>query len=819
MSTITPLPTSSLYTACDPEQFSFNTTAELEEVTEIIGQTRATEAVKFGIGIQREGYNLYVMGPPGMGKHTMVKHYLEKQAKGRPVPPDWCYINNFDQPHKPQILRLPPGKGRELSQDMTHLIEELSVALPAAFESDEYRNRVQELEDRLKEQQEHAFNELAEKSAARNIKLFRTPSGFAFAPLSGEEVIGPDEFDKLPQKERERIEEVVANLQEELQKILQQIPLWRKETREKLKQLNREVTFSAVGHLIDSLRDKYRDIDEVMQYFDALAHDIVENVKDFTKGEDGGIEISGLGLTQKPTEPTALHRYKVNILVDNSETSGAPVVYLDNPTYVNLVGRLEHFAQFGALVTDFTLLKPGALHQANGGYLILDVRKLLMQPYAWEGLKRTLFSSEVRIEPLEKVLGLLSTTSLEPEAIPLDIKVVLLGDRMLYYLLHEYDPEFAELFKVQADFEHEIERSDKNQQLYAKVLATLAQKEQLRALDRGAVARVIEYASRHIEDTERLTTHMHSIANLLREADYWAGENSHDVLTASDIQKAIDQQVYRACRVHEKVREAVLREIVLIDTSGERVGQVNGLSVIAMGEYAFGQPSRITATVHIGEGNVVDIEREVELGGAIHSKGVMILSAFLAAKYARKQPLSLSASLVFEQSYGMVDGDSASLAELCALLSALAEAPIKQSLAMTGSVNQNGQVQAIGGVNEKVEGYFDVCNERGLTGAQGVLIPASNVKHLMLKQEVVDAVESGRFAVYAVSSVDEAMQLLTGVEMGAIDSEGNYPEQSVNGRALARLKEMAEIRHAFGEHAKDEQHCTAEDEAQKKDDA
>jgi len=502
-----PLPFSALYTACDPNQFDFETTAELDVLTEIIGQSRASRAVQFGIGIQREGYNLYVMGPPGMGKHTMVRQFLEEKSAEQPPPPDWCYVNNFAQPHKPSSLRLPAGRGTQLREDMEQLIEELSATLPAAFESEEYRTQVHQLEEGVEERQEKAFNALTEESASKDIKLFRTPSGFAFAPMKNGEVVSPTEYDKLPHDEREAIEKKVSTLQEKLHSLLQSIPQWRKEMREQLKKLNREVTMSAVGNPIEHLRQQYEELPDVLHYLDGVEQDIVDNAKDFLKSDESAIDIGG-GLSTAPHEPKALHRYKVNVLIDNKATEGAPVVYPDNPTYANLVGRTEHHAQFGTLVTDFTLIKPGALHEAGGGYLMLEVRKLLMQPYAWEGLKRALFANEVTIESLEKMLGLLSTASLEPEPIPLNTKVVLLGDRLLYYLLYEYDPEFAELFKVQADFEQRIERSDENNQLYARLIATVGQKELLRPLDREAVSRVIEYSARQAEDAEKVSTHM-----------------------------------------------------------------------------------------------------------------------------------------------------------------------------------------------------------------------------------------------------------------------------------------------------------------------
>ncbi|MCW8840866.1 MAG: AAA family ATPase [Gammaproteobacteria bacterium] len=806
------IPADSLVNCCNPEQFDFKTTAELDDLTEIIGQARAVKAVHFGINIRREGYNLYVMGPSGIGKHSMVRQYLEQKAGAQNRPDDWCYINNFEQPHKPHALRLPHGRGNELSQDMEQLIEELSTALPATFESEEYRNQIQALEEELKEQQEHAFSELAEAAAKQDIKLFRTPSGFAFAPLRNDEVVNPEEFDKLPKEEQERLEQIVANLQEQLQTIIQHIPLWRKETREKVKKLNREMAMTAVGHLIAELKKRYADLPPVLEYLDTVEQDIVDNVKDFLK-----LDEVAEGYSQQQADPKTLHRYKVNNLVMNNRGDGAPVVYLDNPTYLNLVGRAEHMAQFGTLVTDFTLLKPGALHQANGGYLLVDAHKLLTHPYAWEGLKRALYSSQVNIEPLEKMLSLASTVSLEPEPIPLDIKVVILGDRLLYYLLQEYDPDFSELFKVQADFEEQIARNSENNLLLARMIATLIRKEELLPFHRDAVAQIIDYASRHVEDAEKLTTHMRSIADLLRESDYWARQEGRDVVRGEDIRHTIDEQLHRASRVREHIQESIQRGDIFIDSEGESVGQVNGLSVLTLGNHMFGQPSRITATVHIGEGNVVDIEREVEMSGPIHSKGVLILSSFIASRYAQKHPLSLSASLVFEQNYGGIDGDSASLAELCALLSAICGVSIKQSFAITGSVNQHGQVQPIGGVNEKIEGFFEVCRTRGLDGQQGVIIPAANTKNLMLHPDVVSAVREGKFSIYAVESVDQALSLLTGVEAGESDVQGNYPDESLNGKVQARLREMALIRQQFGDHHKDKDDGDGEKDEQEAD--
>lgn len=702
--------------------------------------------------------------------------------------------NNFSQPHKPHVLKLPHGRGEELRLYMDKLINYLRGAVPALFESDEYRTKAKAIQREFSEQQEHALMELRADAEKQKIVLLQTPDGFAFSPARGDEVISPDEYDKLPQEERERIEAAIAELQERLEKILSHLPQWRRERSERMRQLSRGIMLSTVEHMLNELRAVYSDLPDVLKYFDAVQQDMVEHVDDFRKQEES-VSVSGMTVTLHQT----FHNYQINVLVSNNKESGAPILSEDNPAYSNLVGRVEHIAQFGALVTDFTLIKPGALHRANGGYLLLDVRKVLMQPLAWEGLKRALQSREIRIESLGQMYGLISTVSLEPEPIPLDIKIVLFGDRLFYYLLQEYDPEFSELFKVAADFEEYIERNADTHLLYARLIATLARKEGLLPYDRYAVARVIEYSARLVGDGERLSMHMRSVADLLREADYWAREAGHVVVTASDIQQAIDAQIRRQDRVRDRLYEAILRDTLMIDTQGKVAGQVNGLAVIELGNFVFSQPTRITASTRLGKGELINIEREVKLSGAIHSKGILILSAFLAARYARNQPLALSASLVFEQSYGIVDGDSASLAELCALLSNLADVPIKQSLAVTGSVNQLGQAQAIGAVNEKIEGFFDICAARELTGDQGVIIPAANIKHLMLRQNVIAAAEAGQFHIYAVDNVDQAINLLTGLPAGEADVNGEYPEGSLNQRVAVRLNELVRISKSFAQ--------------------
>ena len=784
-----PLQPQQLSQPCDLSQFAFQTTAELDDMTEIIGQIRAMDAIRFGTGIRHDGYNLFVLGPSGIGKDSMVRRFLETKVSDEHKPDDWCYINNFDQTHKPRTLRLPSGKGEDLRLRMEKLVDYLRSAIPALFEGEEYRAKAGAIQEEFSKRQEQAFTELGDDAQKQQIALLRTPEGFAFAPLRNGEVIPPDEYEKLPEEEKKRVETAIVELQGRLEKIMRQIPQWRKEHHERMEKLDRETTLSAVEHLVSEIKEFFADLPEVLKYLDEVQQDLVDNADDFRKQEETS-SVGGMTMVVRHS----FHPYKVNVLVGNGKKPGAPIVSEDNPTYSNLVGRVEHISQFGALVTDFTLIKSGALHRANGGYLLLDIRKVLAQPFAWEGLKRALQTREIRIESLGQMYSLVSTVSLEPEPIPLNTKVILFGDRIFYYLLQEYDPEFCELFKVAADFEERIERNAESHQLYARLIATLTRKEKLLAFDRSAVARVIEHSARMVEDAERLSTHMRSIVDLLRESDYWAREAGRSVAEAADVQSAINAQIRRQDRLRDRLYEAILRDTLVIDTQGKVTGQINGLSVLSLGDFAFGQPTRITATTRLGDGEMVNIEREVKLSGAIHSKGVLILSSFLASRYAKNQPLSFSASLVFEQSYGMVDGDSASMAELCVLLSHLADVPIKQSLAITGSVNQLGQAQAIGGVNEKIEGFFDICSARGLTGEQGVLIPVANIKHLMLRSDVVAAAEAGRFHIYAVENVDQAISVLTGLPAGEGNVKGIYPDGSINRKVAARLAELTEIR-------------------------
>lgn len=787
-----------LYTRCDPEQFGFKTTEELAPLEETIGQDRAVAAVQFGMGIEHEGYNLFCLGPTGIGKHSFIRHFIEEKAAQQPTPPDYCYVNNFDQAQKPRMLELPAGVAGKLQTDVERLIEELRSAIPAAFESDDYRARKQAIEDEVKEHQGKAFEELRRKAQEKGITVVRTPTGLVFAPLKDGEILSPEEFEKLPEEERQRIESEISNLRQEVGSFMAQLPAVEREGREKLKTLNREVTIFAVGNLIDEIRRRYATLPQVTAHLDAIEHDVIENVEEFLSTLDSPLA-AALGV-QHPADSKAGHitrRYRINPLVAHTANHGAPVIYEDHPSYQNLIGQVEYIPQMGALVTDFNLIRAGALHRANGGYLILDAHKVLMQPYAWEGLKRALQSSRITMESLGQMLGLMGTVSLEPEPIHLRIKVVLIGERLLFYLLSHYDPEFHDLFKVAVDFEEQMDRTPENNLLYARMIGTMARRDKLMTLSCEAVARVIEQSARIAGDAEKLSTHNRTLGDLLKEADYWAHDAKRTKIEAADVEKAVEAQIYRTGRLRERLQEEIRRGTILIDTQGEKVGQVNGLSVIQMGQFMFGHPSRITARARLGKGEVIDIEREVALGGPIHSKGVLILSNFLGSRYASERPLSLSASIVFEQSYGGVEGDSASCAELYALLSAVGEIPIQQGFAVTGSINQHGQVQAIGGVNEKIEGFFDLCQVRGLTGEQGVLIPQSNVKHLMLRKDVVEAVAEGKFKIFAVTTIDEGIEILTGVPAGERDESGKFPEGTVNQRVEARLIMLAEKRKTF----------------------
>lgn len=803
MTVIEALPATELCRRYDPGGFDFEDTTQLEDLKEPLGQDRAVEAIRFGIGVRHQGFNLFAFGPPGTGKTDIVRLYLEPEAAAQPLPDDWCYVNDFSAPHSPKALRLPAGRANELAKQLATLAEELRVVISSAFESDDYRTRLDVVMEQYKLRQEQVFEALREKAGKKNITLVRTPVGLALAPIRDGQVVEPETFAGLPEEERETIKNDIGGLEGDLQSAVRMLPELESQQRQEIRTLNREITSFAVGHIIDEIRGHWEGEVAVISFLNGVQAYVIDHADVFRLTNEQVAQSMPPGMMPDIAQQRELviGNCQVNVLVCHDDNNGAPVVYEDNPTVDNLLGRVEHRAEFGNLVTDFRLIKSGALHQANGGYLILDARRLILQPFAWETLKRELRSREIRIESLSQMMSLSSTVSLKPEPIPLDVKVILVGDAMLYYLLSQHDPDFRELFKVPVDFDDRIPVTDDAIAHFVRLIATHARNKNLLPLDPGAVARVLQRMTRLAGDAERLSNHVRSLVDLLSEADHWASIRGSKIIGADDVEKAVAAHIHRSDRIRERTQEQFERGTIMLDTAGSRVGQINGLSVLQLGDFAFGRPSRITARVRLGGGRVVDIEREVKLGGALHSKGVLILSNFLAARYTRDQPLSLTASLVFEQSYGAIDGDSASSTELYALLSALAETPIKQSLAVTGSVNQFGEVQAIGGVNEKIEGFFDLCRQRGLSGDQGVLIPAANTKHLMLREDVVEAAERGEFHVFPVGTIDEGIELMTGVSAGKAGADGVYPSDSVNGRVQARLQAFSKAAKNFAKSA------------------
>ncbi|UZJ37244.1 MULTISPECIES: Lon protease family protein [unclassified Prosthecochloris] len=794
-----PLSPEKLYRQCDPSSFSFASTQDLDGKIKISGQERAREAIRFGVGMKHNGFNIFALGPTGTGKQTTLEQYLRDTASRKTVPDDWCYVYDFDNMRQPLAISMPAGKACTFRRDMENLIEGLLTVIPGAFSSEEYQEQEKNIKEQLNERQASEIETLEKKAAEKNIALIRTPSGFAFAPVKKGEVLNAEEFMRLKDEEKEIIEKEIGLLKESMQSIMLQVPKWQRETQEKIKDLNQQITSFAVKPLFAELKAKYEDHKAIKKYFDAVEKDVIENFSQFLEKESPVPQMLLPPGQGKNTGSKSFNQYRVNVVVNNKRTKGAPVIYEDKPSIQNLVGDIEHLAQMGTLVTDFTLIKPGALHRANGGYLILDARRLLLEPLAYEALKKAIRTRQIRIESLAQLYGMASTVSLDPQPIPLQTKIILLGERWLYYLLSARDPDFNELFKVAADFDDEMERNQDNHLSYAGFISSIVNREKLKHLDRHAVARMIEYGSRLSGDSDKLSTHIQSITDLVNESDYYATENNHDLITRDDVQQAIDARRYRAGRIPGKIQDAILQNTILIDTESEKVGQINGLSVYMLGNQSFGKPSRITTRIKMGKGEVIDIEREVEMGGPIHSKGVMILSGFLGGRFGGEQPLSLSATLVFEQSYGGIEGDSASSAELYALLSAISGKPIKQCFAVTGSVNQYGEIQAIGGVNEKIEGFFDLCLERGLSGNQGVLIPASNVRNLMLRDDVVDAVKQRNFVIYPVTHIDEGIEILTGIPAGKQLEDGNYPKETINGLAVERLTSMAEKQKKYTE--------------------
>ncbi len=731
--------------AVDPSQLGIDTTRCLEPLTSIIGQDRAVNALQFGLGIQQIGFNIYVAGPHGMGKMSAVKNFLVQVARQKDTPCDWCYVNNFEDSYQPKALRLPTGWGRKLQQDMKTVMDQVRRRIPRTFESEEYSAKRDAIVKELERQREELLQQVSEKATQAGFAIQATQMGIAIVPVLSGRALTDAEYQALPAAAREDFQQRRDAIEEQLKATMKQGRTLERQTQEQLIDLDHQAALYVVGELIDDLKEKYSSLDDVHAYLETVKQDIVDNI-DLFKPSEGQPE---------PAMPPwqrelPFRKYQVNIAVDHGKQEGAPVVVLLNPTYNNLFGRIEKETQYGALYTDFSMIKAGALHQANGGYLVMPVEDLMSNPFSWEGLKRALRGREITIDEVGELAGYLTTKSLHPQPVPLDMKVILIGSPWMYYMLQEYDDEFAELFRVKADFDTRMPRTDQNMRDFISFVCTFCNKEKLLNVSSAAAAKLLEHATRLAEDQEMISTHFGAVADLIRESHYWALQAGAAEVTAAHVRKALEAKVYRSSLVQQRIREMMVKGIILIDTAGEDVGQANGLTVIRLGDYEFGQPSRITASVGPGHEGIVDIERQVALGGPIHTKGVMILQGYLTQKYLRDRPLALSARLVFEQNYDGVEGDSASSTELYALLSALSRYPIKQSIAVTGSVNQHGEVQAIGGVNEKVEGFYDLCATKGLTGSQGVVVPHSNTRELMLREDVVEAVAGGMFHVWSV---------------------------------------------------------------------
>ncbi len=795
--TVSALSYQQLYSTCDLDFLSFDTTRDLEDLNQPLGQEQAINAINFGINVDSYGYNLFCIGPEGTGKASLVRQILSKAAKKCRTPNDWCYVYNFKTPYKPSAIRMPAGKAKVFAKAVDKLIGEIRVALPAVFEGDEYKTQLKAIEDAFREQKTKYFDDIQKHTTGKNVSVLRMPVGLVVAPTKDGDVLSPEAFEKLSEEEQQEVLAELNAAQEELENAVHDIPKWEKEQREQIERLNEKFASLAIKHLIDDLKRKYRRNKSVSTFLRNMYDDIIENVELFLDDdEDQGQppqaeEEQPIPVLAKQKTDGALRRYKVNVLVDHTDRNGAPLIFLDHPILTNLIGRIDRQQQYGALITDFNMIKAGALHEANGGFLVIEAKDLMNQTSSWEALKRALRSKKITMDPPSSD-GMM-TTILEPEAIPLNVKVVLLGEPELYYMLAENDPDFMELFKVEANFFPYMPKTQENISKYARLIATQARRNKLRPLQKDAVARLIEHASRLAEDSQKLTAHIASISDLIREANYCAlTDGKSPVITRSHVDQAIISKIKRSDRIQERMTEQIKRGSVMIDTDGAVVGQINGLAVFEFGQVSFGKPSRITCLARMGSGEIIDIEREVDLGGPLHTKGVLILSSFLASRFSQNAPLSMEATLVFEQSYGEIDGDSASSTELYALLSALSGVPIKQSLAVTGSVNQFGQIQAIGGVNDKIEGFFDICRMRGLTGTQGVLIPKTNIVNLMLRQDIVEACKSGMFHIYPVSTIDEGIEILTGLPAGERDAKGHYPENSINGKVQKRLNQFLE---------------------------
>lgn len=779
-----------LYRFCDPDMFTFNTTNDLPDVKETIGQERALHALDFGLSLDSTGFNIFILGEHGTGKMTTVKSFLSRKAMTEPVPRDWCYVYNFKDPDTPLAISLNPGEAVVFQKNMEELITILKVEIPKVFESKEYEKQKNKTIDESQKQQKSIFSSLEEEAREKGFSVRKTVSGLIIIPIkkTGEPLI-EEEYELLDERTRKKIDETGKTLQEKLNDMARMVRESEKMIKEAIRKLEKEAALAAVGHLIEELKNKYSEYEKITAYLEDVKENILENLDDFRIQEE---QAPPLPFMKLPKAEPMFTRYTVNVLVNNKDCKGAPCVFESNPTYYNLFGRIEHKIQYGIAITDVSMIKGGSVHKANGGYIVINALDLLRNIFAYDALKRAIRNKEVKIEDVWEQYRLITTTTLKPEAIPLDVKVILLGDPYLYYLLYNLDEDYRELFKVKADFDNRMDRTDENIHKYASFVATTCREEKLLPFDRSGVAKVVELGSRLAEYQNKLSSRFSDIADVIREASYWAIKANSNIVSDGHVQKAIDEKILRTNRIEERLREMILEGTIIVDITGERVGQINGLAVLDLGDYSFGKPSRITARTYAGKAGVVNIERETKMSGRIHEKAILIITHYLGSRYAINKPIRLSASIAFEQLYDIVEGDSASCAELYALLSSIGGVPLKQGIAVTGSMDQNGEVQPVGGINEKIEGFFDLCRLTGLDVSQGVIMPARNVKNLMLKKDVVEAVKDGKFFIYPIQRVDEGLEIIAGMEVGELREDGTYPEGTINYLIAKRLTEISE---------------------------
>ncbi len=801
------VPLTELRHACDPAEFPFQTTAELPAREEVIGQVRAVKAIEFGLSIHNHGYNIFVSGVPGTGRNTIVKSIVKRISRDRPVPGDWCYINNFKDADRPLAVTLPPGKGREFRSDVEKFIEFMQNEIPKVFESKEYEEQKSRITEENEKAKEALFDDAGHRAVELGFQLTITRTGIVKVPLWKGKPLSPEELGNLEPEQRHELEEREKKVDTEIRDFLSKARQLDKEAHEKVHELNRRIAHFTMGHQLEDLREKYRAHPRIPEFLNDVEEDILGNLREFL-GQTPELPFPVEGMDKAGF----LDRYKVNLIADNAETKGGPVVDEANPTYNNLVGRIERKARFGAFFTNFTMIRSGSVLQANGGYLVLNALDVLRNPFSWDALKRIVKKSEVKIEDVAELYGFTSG-GIKPEPIPVSLKIIMLGSPWLYYLLYYYDEDFRDIFKVKSDFDTQTANTADEKMRYANFIGTMVKHDGLLPFDRTAVAGVVDHAVRLAEKKNKLSLRFSDLSDLVREASFWAAQAKSTVVTGEHVDRALNEKMYRGNLLDERIQELFADGTLMVDVAGSATGQVNGLSVYDIGDFAFGKPSRITSRVYLGKSGVVDIEREAKLSGKIYNKGVLILSGYLGGSYAQDKTLSISATLAFEQSYGEVEGDSASAAELIALLSGIAEIPVKQNLAITGSINQKGEIQPIGGVNEKIEGFFSVCRNRGLSGDQGVIIPELNVKNLMLKKEVADAAKDGRFRVYAVRTVNDAIELLTGLPAGVRREDGTYPEGTFNNAVDRRLKDLAKKMKADDKPEKDKEKKEENNEA------